>query len=66
MMVQAGMIFECFTREYIQKNNAETCILRVYKPKITLVVAPQRNNLAGVTDCQTFADSTCYHMISNM
>jgi hypothetical protein len=66
MMVQAGMIFECFTRKYIQEKNAETCILRVNKQKMTLVVAPQRDNLAGVTDRQTFADSTCYHMIPNM
>jgi hypothetical protein len=65
-MVQAGMIFECFTREYTQEKNAETCILQVYKPKITLVVALQRDNLAGVTDSQTYADSTCYHMIPNM
>jgi hypothetical protein len=34
--------------------------------QITLVVAPQRNNLAGVTDRQTVVDSTCYHMIPNM
>jgi len=31
-----------------------------------LVVAPQRENLAGVANRQTFADLTCYDMIPNM
>jgi len=33
---------------------------------ITLVAAPLWNNLGGVTDRQTCADSACYQMVSNM
>ena len=31
--------------------------------EITFVVAPLRNNLAGVTDRQTCTDAACYQMV---
>jgi len=31
--------------------------------EISFVVAPLRNNLGGVTDRQTCADSACYQMV---
>jgi len=58
-----------FRPEWISSNYPQN----IYRRKMlrhaffeSLVVAPLRNNLGGVTDRQTCADSTCYHMIPNM
>ena len=57
---------EWFSSNYCPEFITEQVLRHAFFECITLVGAPLWNNLGGVTDRQTCADSTCYQMVSNV